>query len=99
MIVNRRTFDVKPGRMQEAVELVRKAQAALREDGLTGAIRSYVSRIGTLGQLSTEGEYESLTEYGKVWARFSARPTTPAFMEKWYEVVKGGTNEIWTIPD
>lgn len=33
MIVNRRTFDVKPGCMQEAVELVREAQAALGEDG------------------------------------------------------------------
>ena len=101
MIVNRRTFTVKPGRMQEAVESVVKETAAEKErGGYSGTVRIYTSSIGQFDQLAVEWEYESLAEYEKAWAEWGARPTTAEFMEKWIELVKaGGINEIWDLAD
>ena len=99
MIVERRTFNINLGRMPEAIELVRKYEAQRREDGYTGGFRIYVSSIGKYNQLAMEAEHESLAEYEKALAQWSARPSSPAFMEKWNPVCPGGTNEIWRVPD
>jgi hypothetical protein len=99
MIVNRRTFSVKQGRMEEATELVAKEIAADKvRGGYSSATRVYTSSIGSFNQLSVEWEYESLAAYERMWDEWFARPTTPAFMEKWMDATTGeGTNEIWDL--
>jgi hypothetical protein len=101
MIVTRHTFNVKNGRMQEAAELVAKEIAAERErSGYSGHTRVYTSNIGQFNQLAVEWEYENLAEHENFWAQWSARPTTPAFFEKWAEVAEGtGTGEIWNLEE
>jgi hypothetical protein len=100
MIVQRMTIDVEKGRMEDAVALHRKEQAAESElSGYSGTVRLYVSETGKSDRLAIEWEYEDLAEYAKRWADWRARPTTAAFMEKWYGLVKGWVNEIWNVPD
>lgn len=101
MIVNRRTFNVKVGCMEEAVALVLGEIAADSErGGYTGRIRVYTSSIGTFDQMAVEWEYQDLAEYEEMWAEWAALPTTAAFMQKWIELVKeGGTNEIWDLAE
>jgi hypothetical protein len=101
MIVNRRTFNVKHGREQEAAALALKEIAAEKErGGFSGSARVYTSRIGTFNQMAVEWEYEDLAAYQKGGAEWSARPTTAAFMQKWLELTKeGGTNEIWALAE
>lgn len=101
MIVNRRTFNVKQGRMEELVALVLGEIAAVSEDGsYTGATRVYTSNIGTFNQMAVEWEYEDLAAYERGWAEWQARPTTAAFMQKFIDLTKGGgTNEIWTLAE
>ena len=100
MIVDRWTFDIKQGRMSDAVALFREDEAQEREHGYTGAYRIYVSSIGVGGRLAVEWEHESLAEYEQAMARFGARPGTQAWMERFREVSKGGgLHEIWRVPD
>ena len=101
MIVNRRTFNVKQGRSQEAVELLAGEIAAEKErGGYSGTTRIYTSSIGQFDQVAVEWEYEDLAEYEKGWAEWEARPTTARVMEKWLELTKsGGTNEIWDLAE
>jgi hypothetical protein len=100
MIVKRTLYNIKQGRMREALELLKESEAQVREDGFTGAFRIYMSSIGKLGQLAYEWEHASLAEYEKAESQWVARPTTPAWMEKWHGVWEGGgISEIWRIPD
>ena len=98
MIVNRRTFNVKKGRIREAVELLKTPLDFLDSKPLT--MRIYISNIGTFDQVAFEQEFENLTEYEKSVSAFAAAPGTPALMEKWLDVtLEGGTNEIWILDD
>jgi hypothetical protein len=92
MLVNRRTFNVK--QMDEAVAFI-KAEVK-RFSGYTGPVRIYTPETGSFGVVAVEWEYDSLEEYGKLWAEYYATPETPAAMEKWDELTRpGGTNELW----
>ena len=93
MLVNRRTFVVKRGCMEELVALL----VADREQ--TGiAYRLYTPDIGPFDVIAIEVEFENLEAYEKGWAEWFARPENAAFMEKWYALTEsGGNNEIWTL--
>ena len=88
MIVNRREFSIKGGRMDEAV-------AWFRALVFPKPIRLQQSASGTFGLLAIEIEYESMAEYEKLMAEWVARPDTPGRLTKWNELAKGGQNEFW----
>jgi hypothetical protein len=99
MIVNRRTFNVRAGHMEEAVALMLEEIAAEWErSGHSRPVRLYTSRMGTFDQMAVEFEYENLAEYEQFWTQWGARPTTGPFMQKWLELSNGGgSNEIWAL--
>ena len=101
MIVNRRVWGIKSGRVQDAVALLRKENAAERErGGYAGPIRMYISTSDEFDQIAAEYEYADLAECKKLWALWASRPTTPAFVEAWHALRIGEeTDEIWAIPD
>jgi hypothetical protein len=95
MIVNRRTFVIKRGRMEDAKSL-------LKETGQwwppgAGMVRFYVTNVGAWNQLAFEVEFQSLADYERIWAEAGA--TVPAeWWHRWFEVLDaGGGNEIWTL--
>ena len=93
MIVNRRTFVAKRGRLEEAVALV---LAEMERTNTTP--RVYVSETGLFETIAVEWELEGLAEYEKGWAEYFASPEAAPFLEKWAEITEtGGTNEIWRL--
>ena len=93
MIVDRITWKVKRGCMQEAVALCKSfAESA----GPT--TRIYTANVGPHDTLVADHEFESLAERESFLKEWSARPDTPAFMEKWRALTeRGGTHEIWNL--
>ncbi len=95
MLVNRRTFIAKRGRMEEVVALVK---AEIERVSHPHARRLYIPSIGPLDVIAHEVEFESLEEYERFWAEWFASPEGAAFNEKWSDLTEtGGTNEIWTL--
>ena len=96
MIVNRRTFTVKVGHMDQLLALMKEAKEQF--SGSTRAWRNYAPEISPCDVVAFEWEYESLEEYERDWAEWGATPETAAFMEKWNQLTEsGGNNEIWRL--
>ena len=101
MIVERTIVKAKPGRRDEAADLVLSELVAQRERGnYSRPFRVYTPRFS--GQSHTrvilEWEYEDLAECERVWEEWLALPTTPAFWEKWNQLVEpDAINEIWNV--
>jgi len=95
MIVERRTWNVKRGCMQELVAL---GNSFIETTGST--VRLYTPTVG-LGRQDTlvaDHEFESLAEMESFWKEWFARPDTPAFLRKWEALTeRGGTSEIWNL--
>ena len=93
MIVNRRTFRVNQGRMDDAV-------AWFKALNFPKPIRMRRSLSGTTSVLATETEYESLAEYETLMAEWFARPEAPGLLAKWRGITEGHLiNEFWTVID
>jgi hypothetical protein len=95
VIVNRRTFHLKPDRIGDAVALAKKEgeQFPAKHNG-----RSYLSSVARWHVLAWEAEFESLAEYERVMAEWFARPEAEAALATYRECFTGGgTNEIWEL--
>ena len=91
MIVNRRTFVIKPGCMQEAINLFTTLRG-------TDTFRIYVPEVSRFDILSIEIECKDLAEYEKMWDEWFSKPESKQFNEKLYTVLaNGSTNEIWEL--
>ena len=98
MIVNRRTYNIKFGAMEEALELVKPEFAAVRTRGYTHPYRIYVSNIGQFSQIALEWEFQTLAELDEFWT--SWRPENPDFPEKWYGLQRAEIEiEVWDLVD
>ena len=94
MIVNRRTFVVKRGHMDQLLVLIREAEQ--QSNSSAHAFRAYIPETGFLDSVAFEWEYESLEEYERDWAEWAATPEGVAVQETLYDVTEtGGTNEVW----
>ena len=95
MFLNRRTWVVKRGHMQEALELF-KAEGKRIDSPIP--MRLYAPNIGSFDLLALESEYESLEAYEKNMAEYFASPEGTAFQEKLYELTEvGGADEFWVL--
>ena len=94
MLVNRRTFIVKPGHLEEAIELLK---AEVTRVWPSMPVRYYREHIAPSDTGAFEAEFESLAAYEKAmaegWPRVSAE-----YLEKWNQLAEaGGTNEFWEL--
>jgi hypothetical protein len=95
MIVNRRTFSVKQGKIEELVSVLIDGGDVLSD---TPNYRILVSSIGAFDRVSLELEFESLAQYESWWDAWNASPNSEAVMERFLPCVDpGGVNEIWEI--
>lgn len=97
MIVNRRTFVVKTGYMDQLLALIKAAREQFST--LAHAWRTYAPPIGPFDVVAIRmWEYESLEEYERDWAEWGATPESAALMVRWNELTEsGGSNEIWRL--
>ena len=101
MIVRRQLVKAKPGCRQQVVDLVLSELAAQRERGdYSGPFRVYTPRFSgqSWRQVILEWEFEDLAEHDQMFQQWFALPSTPAYMEKWHELVEpDDVNEIWNV--
>ena len=85
MIVQRITVQYKPGKLQEAIALLKAER-----DRVTAphAIRMYIPQSGAeLG--IAEYEFENSEEMEKFWVNWAAQPEAQAFLEKYNALTEG----------
>lgn len=94
MIVNRRTFVAKRGKIREVTELLTKV---VETANLPGAARIYIPEIAPFDVVVTETEFEDWDQYHKFWAEWDPGE---AFWQKWFALTEnGGTNEVWRLAE
>jgi hypothetical protein len=87
--VNRRTFIVNRGCMDEAVTMLRQASSDTNS-------RIYRAHYGPFDTIAFEVEFANMAEMEQGWAAWSAKPEGATFMQRWLEITKsGGQNEVW----
>jgi hypothetical protein len=92
MIVNRRTFIVRRGCLQELTELIQEQRD---KSNAPGTVRAYVPEVAPFDTIVIDFEFEDWAHYHQAWGEWSPGE---AFWEKWYALTgNGGTNEVWRL--
>jgi hypothetical protein len=95
MIVERRAYVVKEGRIQDAVDVIKEAWEGL---DFPNAHRIYMPIIGPYNVVVQELEFKDLVESQEFWAAFSTRPKVSELSERWAELrAPGGGGEVWHL--
>ncbi len=98
MIINRRTFNIKPGCMEAVVQLLLGLVDPSGPKPGDRPVRLSTAEFGPFDVLAMEIEYENLDQYQQYWKDVSANPRMVPFFEKWNTMVAGGgTNEVWEV--
>jgi hypothetical protein len=91
-IVNRRTFLVKIGKMQELIELLKTT----REGTYPFEIETTI--FGPSDTIALDFNFENIAAHDKTWADWAASEQAGPYFEKWFQLIEpGGTNEIWEV--
>ena len=94
MIVQRMVIRSKPGRVDDVVELLEGERA--RDDAVP--MRIFTCNIGPSNvAVACELTFENMSDYEKSWVDWAALPTTPQYMEKWFQCVDDWSDEIWNV--
>lgn len=98
MIINRRTFNIKPGHVEEAVQSIFEVMKVMGNSDRAVRTKLLTAAIGPFDVLVMETEHPDLGQYQKDWEETFAHPAMEPFMKKWFEMnAGGGTNEIWEV--
>lgn len=97
MLVNRRSYPVKKGGVEQALALLRDAgQKFAHPQGRPR--RLYAANIGAIDVVAFEIEFANLTEYEAYWNAIAVEPWIGDFFAKWDIITdSGGMNEIWLV--
>jgi hypothetical protein len=80
MIVQRITVHCKPGKVNEAIALVK---AEIATSNFPHAVRMYTPQVDTSNSTINEYEFENVAELEQFWAKWETRPETSIFHEKY----------------
>ena len=95
MIVERRTYKVKPFCERATVDFVKETQAL---SGFPNLRRIYRPISGPDDVFCHEYEFKNWQEREQYWADFFALPQMPEWIEKWKELTEsGGSIEFLTL--
>lgn len=100
MIINRRTFNVKPGCMEAAIKCLKDAETDFASNSKSKPIHLKLTTaiFGPFDLLATEAEFEDQDQYKIYTDELFSHPVMERFFETWFTlIVSGGTNEIWEI--
>ena len=96
MLVDRLTFYVKSRRTDKAVEMIKEAGTMVEYPH--GSL-IYTNFAGEFNAVINEIKFENFTELEEWWAKWGSHPDTPAFLERWYELLqdRSGKREILNL--
>ena len=90
----RDVFQCKPGKARELVEKFKGTMSSMGGDAKPQIMVDAVAGYWTV---VLEAEVESLGDFEKRMAEFSARPEVQQAMAGYMDLVEGGHREIWRI--
>jgi len=94
MIVMRWTFQIKPQKFDDALDLARYGKKSVWPNR---TCKIFFSEIGQLNTIIIENEFEDLAERDKLNAGIDEKEWGQ-WLAKWNEVVTGeGKNEVWNM--
>lgn len=94
MYVNRRTYIVQNGKLEEAVAFCKEG---IQRFGWPHATRVLVADLGPFDTAVQELEFETLAEYERLLQEAGSKLTAEDWA-KWHSLtLSGGTNEIWQL--
>jgi hypothetical protein len=94
MLAYRRTWHVKLGCMDEALELIHQAVDEFKERGAIG--RAYSPHISPADIIVWEEDWESAEDHDQFWAGLGEG--TKEWFQNWFKVVeRGGSQEVWNL--
>ncbi|MFN2203957.1 MAG: hypothetical protein ACK2UO_22360 [Caldilineaceae bacterium] len=79
MIVDRRTFIAKPGKVEELVEVLKSGAEHMAS---RPPFRVYSAMVGTGSGVVLELEFDDLNHYERWWEEWSAAPESAAVLER-----------------
>jgi hypothetical protein len=84
MIVQRITYTLRPGRMQEALDMV---FSQIEKEPPPHAVRVYSPGTGSWDQITLKFEFESVAESDEHWGQWPAKPGTSEYLAKFNELI------------
>jgi hypothetical protein len=97
MFINRRTFKIKPGRQEEAVQALKDVVAHAGD--LARPTRVQTAMFGPFDVIVLDIEFDTMSQYDAYWQAGFEHPAVIKFFESWDSVLNagGGINEIWEV--
>jgi len=96
MLVHRVTFELKMGADQKAIEMLKEAQTMIKAPHGVRIFNSYIGGTGSV--VVYDLEFENVAELEAFWAEWFALPGTPAFMERWHELLAtNSSNSVFRV--
>ena len=97
MLLIRDVFRCKPGKARELAARFKKTIPSMERDDGFRNIRVMVDYVATYWTVVLEGEVESIEQFDRHMAEFSARPEVKEVMSGYMDLVEGGHREIYRI--
>ena len=96
MIVERRTFYIKPGSLGKAIELAKESAKFV---DVPHGVLLYTHFAGEFNVLMGDVKFENVAELEEFWKKWWSHPDVPEFMERWLAVLqeRSGKNEILNL--
>ena len=96
MIVERFTVPIKPGKMEEAVNLLKDGRKNIWPE--FSNCRIYSPNFSDNDTVVISSDFEDIVEHRDLWEIVGAKKEFDEFLQKWNEVVTGGgTHQIWNL--
>jgi GrpB-like predicted nucleotidyltransferase (UPF0157 family) len=96
MLAHRRTWLIKGGCMDEALEMIQRAVDIFKEHGHVG--RAYSSHRGPTDVIVWEEDWANEEEHERFWVQLRADPEVTEWFERWHTLVeRGGSQEVWHL--
>ena len=95
MIVERWEFHIKPGKFDDALELVEDARKNVWPEF---SARIYASAWGTMNTLVFDADFEDLAEHDKLWEIVGAKEEWDVYVNKLFDLTDGPfTHTLWDL--
>ena len=93
----RDVFRCKPGKAKDLVEKFKRSMNSMEQVDGFARPQIMVDAVADYWTVVLEAEVESLGDFEKRMAEFSARPEVQQAMAGYMDLVEGGHREIWRI--
>lgn len=94
MLINRRTYHVYPGKFREALSLMKEMREISRTQ-CNKDFRILTAVYGPFGTIVVEIDHANTAEQDEFSQQWYPALEEKGWIEKWFQMVLDGTNELW----